>query len=344
MSRSRAGKAFTLALVTAGACGTLGACSSGASTPPASLAQGDQAEGGTLQGKRFVYVAGANGDPNYAAVGCGAKAEAERLGATVEQQNVTAFTAAAQIPVLNAAVAGRPDGVLISPTDPEGLYAPLKAAAGRRIPVATVVNQLSKPDFVDTEVTVDNFGGGRAAARHLAEQAGGRAVPVSVFTFQAGGSKAADDEWKGFEEEVKKYPNLRYLGPQFIGADNQVAEATAKMNAVLSADPDLFGVFATFGFAGEGVLAAARQRGVAPVVVSAYSATTASLVEALKAGTLSAIVDYPFREAGAAAVTELANQITGKPVRKSVPFESKVYTKASFDDPAQSAALGAVSC
>jgi ABC-type sugar transport system substrate-binding protein len=78
--------------------------------------------------------------------------------------------------------------------------------------------------------------------------------------------------------------------------------------------------------------------------VSAYSATTPELVAALKAGTVAAIVDYPFRQAGAAAIDQLAAKLDGKPITKTVQFPSTVYTQASFDNPAQAKNLGPAVC
>jgi ribose transport system substrate-binding protein len=304
--------------------------------------------GAQAGGLHFVYVGGAVGDPNYAAVGCGAKARAAELGATVEQQDAHTFSPADQIPVLNAAAASAPSGIMISPTDPNGLYAPLGVIHGRGIPVVTTVNELANTDSINASVLVDNRGGGAAAARYLADQATesrpGQRVKVAMLTFQAGGSKAADDEWRGFEEEIARHPNVDYVGPQFLGPNDQVAKATELTNAVLSRDPDLFGMFSAFGFAAEGILAANRQRGTSPLVVTAYSATSQALVDGLRAGTVAAIVDYPFRQAGAAAVDQLVNAATGKPVEKTVPLGAVTYTRSAFDDPATAAALGPVTC
>jgi ribose transport system substrate-binding protein len=304
--------------------------------------------GAQAGGLHFVYVGGAVGDPNYAAVGCGAKARAAELGATVEQQDARTFSPADQIPVLNAAAASAPSGIMISPTDPNGLHAPLSVVHDRGIPVVTAVNELANPDSIDSAVLVDNRGGGAAAARYLAEQATatrpGERVKVSMLTFQAGGSKAADDEWRGFEEEIARHQNIDYVGAQFLGPNDQVAKATELTNAVLSRDPDLFGMFSAFGFAAEGMLVANRQRGASPLVVTAYSATSQALVDGLRAGTVAAIVDYPFKEAGAAAVDQLVNAATGKPVEKTIPLGAITYTRAAFDDPATAGALGPVTC
>jgi ribose transport system substrate-binding protein len=297
----------------------------------------------SAEGDKFVYIGGEVGDPNYKAVGCGAKEKAEELGADFEQQDAKSFAPSDQIPVLNAAAAQNPSGLMISPTDPKALYAPLKAIDGR-LPVETVVNTLENTDSINGQVLVDNRGGGEEAAVYLAELADGKEVEVGAFSFQRGGSKAADDELEGFEAKLKDYPNITYIGAQFQGPDSQITDAAAKMNAILASHPKLFGMFATYGFAAEGILASRLQRGSDFDLVAAYAATTPQLVKALKEGALAAIVDYPFREAGAAAIEQLAANLDGQTVKPSVEFKSITYTKQSFGNPEEAENLGPAEC
>lgn len=336
--------ALLLAVSVLAACGAGGGSGDTPGGTDAAAAGGNAAgaEEGGADDLRFVYLSAPLGDPNYASVACGARIEAERLGVTVEHQESQDFTAASQIPVLNSVVATRPDGILISPTDAEGLIAPLAQVTERGIPVVTAVNTLNETSGVAAQVLVDNLGAGRSAARFIAEQADGREVSVAVLSFNAGQSRAADDEWRGFEEEIANYPNVTYLGPQFVGSD--AASSTEAMNALLTQEPDLFGVFTAFGASAQGILASVRQRGVEPVIVSGYAAATAEVVDALRSGEMAAIVDFPFRDVGAAAVQQSLAAATGEPVEQTVSFESILYTRDSFDDPEQAGNLGAVHC
>lgn len=292
-----------------------------------------------LSGKDFVYIGGQTGDPNYAQVGCGARAVAKKLGATVIQQDVKKFTAASQTPTLNAVAARKPDGIIISPTDPVGLFAPIKATTTKGVPVVTAVNSLDDPSALASQVLVDNYGGGVKAAQYLAQKAAGKKVKISVFSFTKGGSKAADDEWKGFEAEIKKHPNVEYLGPQFVADD-----AAKKMAGVLSRNPDLYAVFSTFAFAGQGILTTVKQRNADVVQVTAYGASFKPTADALKAGTIDAIVDYPFVKAGEAAMQQLANKLQDKPTKPTVRFGSEIFTKGSLSDPEKAAKIGVFKC
>lgn len=310
------------------------------------VSTGDQREGSSTplpdsaaDGMRFMYLSAPLADPNYGAVACGARIEAQRLGADLEHQESQDFSAAGQIPTLNAAVASQPDGLLVTPTDPQGLVAPLAGTVEDGLPVVTAINELVDASGVNAEVAVDNRAAGRAAAEFLAVEAGGEEVSVAVLTFSAGGSLAADDEWRGFEEAIGAHDNITYLGPSFVESD--AASSTEAMNAILAREPDLFGVFTAFGASAQGVLASTRQRGVDPLIVSGYAASTGEVVEAMRAGEVAAIVDFPFREAGGAAMETLARVVLGEPVEERAVFDSVLYTRDSFDDPEQAANLGA---
>lgn len=319
----------------------------GTGTAPADTANAHPAATGELpdgfaSGMRFTYLSAPLGDPNYGSVACGAQIEAKRLGATVDHQESQEFTASSQIPVLNAAAAAQPNGLLVTPTDPVGLMAPLRSIVRSGVPVLTVINQLKDASGVNAEVAVDNAGAGRAAAEFLAQQAGGKPVTLASLGFTAGGSLASDDELRGFADELTTYPNVTYLGPQYVGSD--AGSSTQAMNALLARQPDLFGVFTAFGASAQGVLASVRQRQTTVEIVSGYAAATDEVVTALRNGQVAAIVDFPFRQAGITAMDEIARVAKGQSVTRTTSFPSVLYNRASFDDPAQAANLGTTRC
>lgn len=299
------------------------------SATPSGTPATDAPPAGSAGGKKFAYI-GSN-FATYDTIYCGALAEAQRLGASVSKQLSQDFTAASQIPVLNAALASKPDGVLISPTDPNALYAPIKAAVAGGIPVVTADNTLINTDQLTSQSLVDNRASGTMAAAYLAKQASGRKVKVGVMSFTSGGSAAADAEWHGFEDEIKKYPNIDYIGAQF----NQggAAETTPTAAGMFARNPDLFGMFGTEGDASTGIITAAKQRGLHPLVVAGYAAQTDSLVAALKSGAVAAITDFPFRLVGVNGIDQLVNKLTGRPVDAAPSLSAVLYTKADLDKP-----------
>src|SRR5438128_12431624 len=105
----------------------------------------------------------------------GAQAQAKKLGnvKVIFTGSPAAFSPATQIPFLNGAIARKPDAILIAPTDKTALIAPIKRAVDSGIPVATVDTFITAP-VAFTNVSTDNPGGGRAAARALIKAIGGK--------------------------------------------------------------------------------------------------------------------------------------------------------------------------
>lgn len=331
---------------------TLAACSSATDRPTSQTPTGQSATGappsvtdlpdGYADGLRLTYLSAPLGDATYATVACGALLEAKRLGAKLDHQESQEFSASSQIPTLNAAATTQPDGLLVTPTDPNGLIAPLRVVKQDGIPVVTVVNELANTNGINAEVAVDNLAAGRTAAKLLGDAAGGQEVTIASFGFTAGGSLASDDEIKGFEEVIHTYPNVTYLGAQYVGSDP--ADSTQAMNGLLARQPDLFGVFTAFGESADGMLASLRQRNAKVKIVSGYGATNNATVEGMRKGDVIAIVDFPFQEVGKVAVDTIARIAKNESVPASFKYPSVTYTQASFTDPKQASELGRTKC
>src|SRR5919109_545711 len=145
---------------------------------------------------RFVLVAGIASDAFYLTMEKGAQAAAKKLGNVTVQftGSPQAFSPPTQIPYLNAAIAKKPDAILIAPTDKTALIAPIQRAISAGIPVATVDTFITSP-IAFTNVSTDNPGGGRAAARALIKSIGGKGAVAGVSV--APGISTTDQRQEG---------------------------------------------------------------------------------------------------------------------------------------------------
>ena len=175
----------------------------------------------TAADKTVALVLGVKGSPFYQALACGAEAKAKELGLTLTVSAPDQFAADSQIPVVNAVAATKPAVAVIVPTDAKALIAPMKQLAGMGTKIVTVDQTVSDPSFVETEIVTDNEQGGKLAAAAMNALLGGKGK-VLVIT-QPPGSAAQDARTTGFEEELKKYAGLQYLGPQYQSDDPQKA-------------------------------------------------------------------------------------------------------------------------
>lgn len=264
-----------------------------------------------------ALVLGVKGSPFYQALACGAQAKAKELGLTLTVSAADQFAADSQIPVVNAIAATKPAVAVIVPTDAKALVAPMKQLAGMGTKIITVDQTLSDPSFVQTQIVTDNEQGGKLAADAMNVLLGGKGK-VLVIT-QPPGSAAQDARTTGFEEELKKYPGLQYLGPQYQSDDPQ--KAAEIVTSTLSAHPDLAGLFSTNDQGAIGALTGLRQAGATgKVKVVAYDAATAE-VNAFKNGGISALIAQNPKQEGEVAMESAAKLIKGQSLEKTTLTE-----------------------
>jgi ribose transport system substrate-binding protein len=281
----------------------------------------------------FVLVAGIASDAFYLTMNKGAQAEAKKLGNVTVQftGSPAAFSPPTQIPFLNAAIAKKPDAILIAPTDKNALITPIQRAISAGIPVVTVDTFITKP-IAFTNVSTDNLAGGHAAAKALIKAIGGSGEVAGISVNP--GISTTDQRQEGFEAELKKHPNIKYLGTQYCNDDQ--TKATNLMSALLSSHPNLKGVFAMNVVSGNGVTAAVNAAGKSGDVKLVEFDAGPPQVQALKAGTISALIaQYPYG-IGQMGVQLAYKYVTGHKaeIKKHYGTGSAIITKANVNSPA----------
>jgi ribose transport system substrate-binding protein len=281
----------------------------------------------------FVLVAGIASDAFYLTMNKGAQAAAKKLGNVKVQftGSSEAFSPPTQIPFLNAAIAKKPDAILIAPTDKNALITPIKRAIAAGIPVITVDTFITKP-LAFTNVSTDNLAGGRAAADALVKAIGGSGEVAGISVNP--GISTTDQRQQGFEKELKKYPNVKYLGTQYCNDDQ--TKATNLTSALLNAHPNMKGVFAMNVVSGNGVTAAVRAAGKSGKVKLVEFDAGPPQVQALKAGTIDALIaQYPYG-IGQLGVQLAYKYVTGQRagIKKHYGTGSATITRANVNAPA----------
>ena len=190
--------------------------------------------GGSTAEKQYklTLIQGVKGDQFYVTMQCGAQEAATAAGATLDVTAPDEFDASLQTPVVNAVVAKKPDAILIAPTDTQAMIPPLTQAKAAGIKLVFVDTTTENgAELAESEIASDNEEGGREAARTLAELTGGKGS-VLVINVKPGIS-TTDARAKGFEEEIKKTPGLKYIGQEYSNDKPEVA--ASKATAALAA-------------------------------------------------------------------------------------------------------------
>jgi ribose transport system substrate-binding protein len=302
----------------------------------ATAQRGNAAPAGKTQAQKqytFYLVAGIASDAFYLTMNKGAQAAAKKLGnvKVIYTGSPAAFSPPTQIPYLNGAIARHPDAIMIAPTDKTALIAPIQRAISGGIPVITVDTFISKP-IAFSNVSTDNVAGGKAAADALVKAIGGSGEVAAISVNP--GISTTDQRAQGFAQELKKYPNVKYLGIQYCNDDQ--TKASNETSALIAGHPNLKGIFAMNVVSGNGVTAAVTSAGKAGVVKLVEFDAGPPQVQALKAGTIDALVaQYPYG-IGQKAVQLAYQYVTGHKtgILKHYGTGSAVVTKANVNSAA----------
>jgi len=318
--------AGAIAIAIAG-CGSSSSSSSSSSsgTAAGTSSSSSSTSASSSGSKSLALIQGTKADNFYVTMGCGAKAEATKLGYSINVQGPADFAAPEQIPIVNAVTAQHPGAVLIAPTDTQALIAPMQQMKSASIKVVQVDTTVSDKSIAVASISSNNLEGGAKAADALAKLIGGKGSVV-VMNEQPGVS-TTEQRIQGFLKEIKKYPNIKPLATQYVG-DNP-AKAAQAITALYAAHSDLAGVFATNVLVAEGVDTGLKTAGAASKVkIVGYDADPTQIAD-LKSGVVEALIaQEPYQE-GADGVDQAVNALTGKPT-KSILTGLAVLTKANL--------------
>ncbi len=196
-----------------------------------------------------------------------------------------------QIEIVESMVNRRLAGIVLAPVDRQALVGVVERAASRGIPVSIFDSGIDTERRI-TYVATNNTEGGRMAARRLGEVLGGKGK-VGIIGFMPGSASTMERE-NGFQDEMRRaYAAIEIVGLQFGMADR--AKAMAATENMLTAHPDLAGLFADNESSSTGAVQALKSRAARNVRMVAFDASE-QLITELRAGTIdSLIVQNPFR-------------------------------------------------
>ena len=279
---------------------------------------------------RIVYVQGVTGNPFFTSLTCGAQAEAESLG-TVDftYQGGQNYTPEAQTRVLNAVIARRPDAIIISPMAGQAMVPPLTQAKQAGITLVFADTTAADASLAASFVASDNTEGGRFAANYLARLLNGQGKVLIESC--AAGISTCDERLKGFGEEMKNYPGIEPIATQYSQADP--SKATSHVSAVLSAHPDLAGVFAVSTQEVEGAAIALTQAGKQGAIKLVGFDTSPPILEHLRNGVVHGLVVQEPAKMGSIAMQQAVAALSGRPTIPVITTHFVLLTRDNMNDP-----------
>jgi ribose transport system substrate-binding protein len=266
----------------------------------------------------------------WVSVEAGAMAAGRDLGVEVVWNGpATEIEFSRQIQIVDSMIARHVDGLAVAAQDHTALDASLDRAAREGIPVTVFDSGVDSTNYM-TFVATDNYAAGQMAARKLAELLGGKGSIAIVL--HAPGSFSTMERERGFEETMaKQFPEIHVVQKQYGMSDRSKAMAAAEN--ILTAHPDLNGIFASSEPSSVGTALALKSRGLAGKIKFVAFDASEGMVEDLKGGTIDALVAQdPFRM-GYEAVRTLVDKLHGKTPPKRIDLSARVIAKPDLEKP-----------
>jgi ribose transport system substrate-binding protein len=285
-----------------------------------------------VDNKNLVLVTGTQNEPFYISMRCGAQAAAQKAGYQLDVQEPAKFDATLQTEKVNAIATNPPAALIIAPTDENAMRAPIQQVKNKGSKIVEVDTKLADRSVAVSSISSNNTQGGKLAAQTMAELVGDESGSVLILDTIAGTSTTAQRA-KGFEEELKKHPNLKSIGIQFT--QNEPAQAAQEVTAAVASTPDLIGVFATNLNTGEGAATGLRNTGkIGEVNLVGFDASPAE-VDGLRKGEFQALIAQDPAAIGRQGVEQAVAAIEGKPVTREISAELHAITEDNIEESEQ---------
>jgi ribose transport system substrate-binding protein len=225
------------------------------------------------------------------------------------------------------------DAIAVAPSDKSALKIVVDRAVAAGIPVVIYDSAIDTEKY-STFVATDNYAGGALAADRMGEILHGKGKIVMVKTIPGGASTIARED--GFRHELNtKFPGIKILDERFGMAT--IAQSLTVSENMLTAHPDLDGMFASNESTTEGAAQALKGRNSRLKLVGFDSSP--SLLADLQQGWIeSLVIQDPFKM-GETAVTMAAKALRGEKTPKKLFLPPRLVSLANLHDPSIQAQL-----
>ena len=265
----------------------------------------------------------------------GARKAGKDLGVKVPELGAQAETDVnGQISILENAVAGNPAAIVLSPTEVKALGKPIDETAAK-VKIIGIDSGADSKAFTSF-LTTDNVQGGRVAADGLAAAIGaanGGKIEGKVALITAlPGAGSLEQRAQGFKEQLKaKYPGLQLVADKY--ADGQATTGLNIATDLITANPDLKGIFASNLIMAQGVGQAVAENNLGGKVALIGFDSDEKLIKFLNDGVISGlVVQDPYRMGYDGIKTALAAS-KGEKVEANVDTGANLVTKANMKEP-----------
>lgn len=271
----------------------------------------------------------------WQAVKSGAEQAAEEYGVTITFEGPDNETMVdRQIDMLAAALANNPKAIGFAALDSQAAIPLLKQADEKGIPIIAFDSGVDSDIPVST-ATTDNQAAAALAADKMAEMIGGKGKVAVVAHDQT--SRTGIDRRDGFVNRIaEKYPDIEVVTVQYGQGDH--LKSTEVTKAILTANPDLNGIFGTNEGSAIGVVNGVQELGSEGLVIIGYDSGKAQK-DAIKSGLMAGAITQNPVGIGYETVKAAVAAMKGEEVPALIDTGFYYYDASNIEDPKIAAVL-----
>ncbi len=239
-----------------------------------------------------------------------------------------------QMDMLSAALANQPDAIGFAALDSQAAIPLLRQAQDAGIPVVAFDSGVES-DIPVSLASTDNVAAAGLAADKMAELLGGSGQVAVVAHDQT--SRTGIDRRDGFVDQIEaEYPDIEIVAVEYGGGDH--LRSTEITKALLTAYPDLDGIFGTNEGSAIGVVNGVRETGADDITIIGYDSGKAQ-TDAIREGIMAGAITQNPVGIGYETVKAAVAAARGEEVEENVDTGFFWYDQSNIDDPEISAVL-----
>ena len=297
------------------------------------VAAGGKEDPGAAGQRKIAYVTPGLDIPFWRDLAGGIHAEADKLGVKVIDSD-SRNSAATQLQNVQDLITSGVDAIIISPTDSSSCPPVLELAAQANVPVVVCDIGTDSGKYVSFVIS-DNYGGAYSAGQYIAEQLnakGWKGGDVAVIDISLS-RKNGQDRLAGVKDAVEK------AGSKIVAvleAKNYTrAEAMKFAQDLLTAHPNLRGIFTAYDEATLGALVAIETMGRQNDLVIAGFDGSPESIKAMQDGKVGAMAVQQGVLMGRESVRAVVAYLDGKKPAERVDVPTFLVTKENVADSMQ---------
>jgi ribose transport system substrate-binding protein len=231
-----------------------------------------------------------------------------------------------QVSMLEDQVRSGVKALVVSPAGSAQVMSALELAASRGIPVVLVDTDAPFPKKV-SYIGTDNRRGGQLAAKCLVDRLGAKGEVALISGVP--GNESQDARAQGFIDAVAQVPGMKLVAQQ--PANSERSLGLTVMENILTAHPDVKGVFATNDQMALGAMEALDARGLRGKIAIVGFDATKEAVQATVDGKLAGSVAQNPRAMGQKGVEAALAALDGRPVEKRIDTGTELVTRENSE-------------